>query len=93
MKNIEHLKLSHNFRRKAMASILIASVIVFLSQTTIAQNSWSIEFRPNANFAIQKSGEANLNMGYGAEGIFAYRFMSHLLMQDGVGTISDQIKK
>lgn len=83
MNNKEHLKEVQNFKRKLTSLMLLASAIVFFSQTTFAQNRWSFEFRPNANFAIQKLGEANLNVGYGTEGTFAYRFMSHLSVYAG----------
>jgi hypothetical protein len=39
--------------------------MIFISQSTFAQNRWSIEFRPGVNYATQKLGEANLDVGFG----------------------------
>jgi hypothetical protein len=63
---------------KVMATMLLAIAMMCVSQITFAQDRWSIELRPGVNFATKKLGEANLNTGFGAEGIIAYRFMPHL---------------
>jgi long-subunit fatty acid transport protein len=73
MKNINF------FKRGFMLAIAIMSV----SQITFAQDRWSLEVRPGANFATKKLGDANLKTGYGIEGTVAYRFMPHLALYAG----------
>lgn len=66
-----------------MAAMLIAIVMVCVSQLTFAQDRWSFEFRPGVNFASKKLGGTNLDTGFGLEGSFAYRFMPHLAVYAG----------
>ena len=72
-----------NFRGIATATVLLAIVLAFSSQFTVAQDRWSFELRPGVNFATKKLGDANLNTGFGAEGTFAYRFMPNLSVYAG----------
>jgi hypothetical protein len=83
MKSNRQLQVNHDFKRKVIFTILMLIAMVFISQSTFAQNRWSIEFRPGVNYATQKLGEANLDVGFGAEGTFAYRFIPHLSIYAG----------
>ena len=59
----------------------------FLLSTTIsmAQDKWSVELRPNLNFATTDIGNADLNTGFGFELAVGYRFMEHLGAYAGWG--------
>lgn len=83
MKSNRQLQANHYFKRKVKVPIVIWIVMVFISQSTFAQNRWSMELRPGVNYATQKLGKANLDVGFGAEGTFAYRFMPHLSIYAG----------
>ncbi len=83
MKNNQQLQTIHDFKRRVVVPILMSLAMVFISQSTFAQNRWSIELRPGVNYATQKLGEANLDLGFGAEGAIAYRFMPHVSIYAG----------
>jgi hypothetical protein len=54
------------------------------AQDTI-QKRWAIEARGGANYAINKLGDANLDVGYGFEGTVAFRFIGPLAVYGGWG--------
>jgi len=83
MKSNRQLQVKHYFKRKVKVPILIWIAMLFISQSTFAQNRWIIELRPAVNYATQNLGEANLNTGFGAESTFAYRFMPQLSIYAG----------
>ena len=58
-------------------------IIFLLFNQTIAQDKWSLEFRPGANYATQDIADADLGLGFGAELTIAYRFMPHLAAYAG----------
>lgn len=57
---------------------LVAVILMSLSLTAEAQDRWSLEFRPGANFATTGLGDADLKTGFGAEATVAYRFLPSL---------------
>ncbi len=60
--------------------------IFFLSASiSIAQDKWTVEFRPNLNFVTKDLGSADLNTGFGTEVAVGYRFMEHLGAYAGWG--------
>ena len=77
------MKEKDNFNGTTISTMLLAIVLVCISQITFAQDRWSFEVRPGVNFATKKLGEANLKTGYGFEGALAYRFMPHLAVYAG----------
>jgi Outer membrane protein beta-barrel domain len=64
--------------RKTVATMVMVIVMACVAQIAVAQNRWSFELRPGANFATEKLGDVKLTTGFGFEGAFAYRFMPHL---------------
>ena len=58
-------------------------IIFLLFNQTIAQDKWSLEFRPGINYATQNIADADLGLGFGAELTIAYRFMPHLAAYAG----------
>lgn len=77
------MKTKSVLKGNTMATMLLAIVLVGISQITYAQDRWSFELRPGANFPTSKLGDTNLKTGYGAEGVFAYRFMQHMAVYAG----------
>ncbi len=71
------------FYGKSVATIVFAIVFLCISHFSNAQNRWSFEVRPGVNIPTHKLGDINLNMGYGAEGVFAYQVMPHLGLYAG----------
>lgn len=60
-------------------------LVLFAFQTLSAQDRFSVELRGGASFATEKLGDTDLAIGFGFEGILAYRFMSHLGVYAGWG--------
>ena len=58
-------------------------IIFLLFNQTIAQDKWSLEFRPGINYATQNIADADLGLGFGAELTIAYSFMPHLAAYAG----------
>jgi hypothetical protein len=75
MKNIETPPL---ISRKVLFPFLLGITVLFISNVAVAQNKWSITFRPGVNFPTKDLGDADLKTGFGLEGTVAYRFMPHL---------------
>ena len=63
---------------KNLILTLSALTIIFFSQPAAAQDKWSLEFRPGADFAAEDISNAHLGQGYGTELTIAYRLMPHL---------------
>lgn len=63
--------------------IIAGAILVIASQNIYAQNKWSFELKPGANFATKDLGDANLQTGFGFEGAFAYKFIPHLAAYAG----------
>lgn len=74
-----------NLKRKAIVIVIVAFTMMCFSQTTFAQDRWSIELRPGINIATKKLGEADLKTGFGGEGTVAFRFLPHLAVYAGWG--------
>lgn len=66
-------------------TLLIAVAILLAAQTSYAQNSFSLELRTGVDFATQELGDADLNTGFGFDGILSYRFMPHTSIFGGWG--------
>ncbi|MBE0661470.1 MAG: porin family protein [Bacteroidales bacterium] len=66
---------------------LTAAVIAVLSISSFAQknNRFGIELNGGASFATQKLSEAELNTGFGFEGILQYHFLPQLGVYGGWG--------
>lgn len=63
--------------KKLLLTIVALTLLTSFNQS-IAQDKWSLEFRPGANYATQDIADADLGLGFGAELTIAYRFMPHL---------------
>lgn len=72
------MKTKGSFVRLAIATVFIGIAVLCVSRSTFAQNRWSFEIRPGIDFPTTKLGDANLKTGFGVEGAFSYRFMTHL---------------
>ena len=64
---------------------IIGMVLMLTVQMTNAQNRISWEFRTGVDFATQELGNADLNTGFGFDGMLAYRFMPHTSVFGGWG--------
>lgn len=58
--------------------LLISLLVFFLVQPLFAQEHWSLKISTCAAFATENLAEAELNTGFGFEGVVAYRFLPHL---------------
>lgn len=84
MKNkVLRIRIWENYRMGFFAVLLI--VFGFTSQNALAQtdNRFAVEFRPGVNFATSNPGGADVNFGYGLEGVFSYRLFSTLSVYAG----------
>jgi len=79
------MKAKSDFQGRARAVMTLAIAMMFLSQSGFAQNRFSFEFRPGVNFATRELGDANLKTGFGFEGVFSYRVLSHFGIYAGWG--------
>ena len=68
--------------KKLLLSTAVLIMFVHFNQT-IAQDKWSLEFRPGVNYATQDIADADLELGFGTELTIAYRFMPHLAAYAG----------
>jgi hypothetical protein len=68
--------------KKLLLSAAVLIMFLHFNQT-IAQDKWSLEFRPGVNYATQDIADANLEPGFGTELTIAYRFMPHLAAYAG----------
>lgn len=72
--------------KKLITILSIIGIVLTLSvQTVNAQNNISWEIRTGADFATQELGNADLNTGFGFDGILSYRFMPHTAVFGGWG--------
>lgn len=53
-------------------------LLLLISSSFIAQNKWSVEFRPGLNFPSDDIGASKIETGFGFEATVGYRFMEHL---------------
>lgn len=76
-----------NRKKLFQKAVVIVSIIALIgvSQSALAQDRLSFEFRPGVSLATKDLGDANLKTGFGFEGTFAYRFMPHLSVYAGWG--------
>ena len=68
--------------KKLLLSTAVLIMFLLFNQT-IAQDKWSLEFRPGVNYATQDIADADLELGFGTELTIAYRFMPHLAAYAG----------
>jgi hypothetical protein len=68
--------------KKLLLSTAVLIMFLLFNQT-IAQDKWSLEFRPGVDYATQDIADADLGLGFGAELTIAYRFMPHLAAYAG----------
>ena len=68
--------------KKLLLTIVALTLLTGLNQS-IAQDKWSLEFRPGINYATQDIADADLELGFGTELTIAYRFMPHLAAYAG----------
>lgn len=68
--------------KKLLLSTAVLIMFLLFNQT-IAQNKWSLEFRPGADYAAQDIADADLELGFGTELTVAYRFMPRLAAYAG----------
>lgn len=60
--------------------LLLVALLCFFSYRSIAQETekrFGFELSTGASFALSKPGDTQLNPGFGAEGIFHYRFLTN----------------
>ncbi|MGZ8558141.1 MAG: outer membrane protein [Chitinophagaceae bacterium] len=69
--------------KSSITTIFIGTLLLMIAHTADAQNRWSVELRPGANFTTKNLGDANLKNGFGFEGAFAYRFIPQLAAYAG----------
>ncbi len=65
--------------------ILFVALLLMISQVSVAQDRWGLEFRPSVNFPTSDLDDATLKTGFGYEVVLAYRFMPHLSVYGGWG--------
>jgi hypothetical protein len=68
--------------KKLLLSTAVLIMFVHFNQT-IAQDKWSLEFRPGVDYATQDIADADLGIGFGAELSIAYRFTPHFAAYAG----------
>lgn len=68
--------------KRLLLNVVALSIVLF-SYQAIAQDKWSLEFRPGVDFATKDISDADLGLGFGFEGTIAYRFMPHLAAYGG----------
>ena len=72
---------------KTKVTILLALLVIATLSAKAQENEkrFGIEVSSGASFATGKLNETSLNTGFGAEGIFHYRFLPHLGVYAGWG--------
>ena len=68
--------------KKLILTTAVLTLFVLFNQS-IAQDKWSLEFRPGVDYATKDIVDADLELGFGAELTIAYRFMPHLAAYAG----------
>ncbi|SHE89521.1 Outer membrane protein beta-barrel domain-containing protein [Fodinibius roseus] len=71
--------------KSIIKTILLSATIILVTQSVYAQNIFSLELRTGADFATQELGDADLNTGFGFDGILTYRIMPHTSIFGGWG--------
>lgn len=72
-------------KRIILLSSMIGMVLMLMVQMTNAQSRISWELRTGVDFTTQELGNADLNTGFGFDGILSYRFMPHTSVFGGWG--------
>lgn len=75
---------------KTTKTFLLGVLILLFTQILYAQDSFSLELRTGADFATQELGDADLNTGFGFDGILAYHFsltLPYLAAGDGITSL------
>jgi len=74
-----------NAAKHFLAIFLPVSFTIFLILPNISksQGHWGLEFRPGADFATKKLGDANLKTGFGFEGTVKYYFVPSISVYAG----------
>lgn len=62
---------------KTILSLLTGLALFFIVENSNAQSPLSWEIRTGIDVATQKLGDADLNTGFGFDGVLTYRFMPH----------------
>lgn len=70
---------------KTTTFFLLGVAFLLVTQTLYAQNRMSLELRTGADFPTQELGDADLNTGFGFDGILTYRIMPHTSLFGGWG--------
>lgn len=65
--------------------LLISVLVLTVAQMTFAQSRISWEIRTGVDFATQKLGNADLNTGFGFDGILSYQFVPYTSVFGGWG--------
>ena len=63
---------------EAVRVLLCNIVFMLCSIVAIAQNEWSLNFRPGVNFATKNLGDAKLKTGFGFDGTLGYKLTPQL---------------
>jgi len=72
-------------KREISLISIIGIVLMLTAQMADAQSRISWELRTGVDFATQELGNADLNTGFGFDGILSYRFMPHTSVFGGWG--------
>lgn len=72
-------------KTKVLITIALISALALSSFAQENEKRFGFELNGGASFATRKLDDANLNTGFGFEGIFHYRFMPHTGVYGGWG--------
>jgi len=72
-------------KRLLLLLSIIGMLIMLTAEVASAQSRISWEIRTGVDFATQELGNADLNTGFGLDGILSYRFMPHTSVFGGWG--------
>lgn len=70
---------------KSITTLLLSIFFLSAMQLANAQNRFNWEIRAGVDFATQELGNADLNTGFGFDGILTYQFMPHTGVFGGWG--------
>ncbi len=70
---------------KNLKNFVVATILIMLTSTILAQEKWALELRPNLNFPTDKIGDTDLKTGFGFEVAINYNFIEHVGVYAGWG--------
>jgi opacity protein-like surface antigen len=70
---------------KKSITLFVGMLILVLSSQIEAQSKWSFDLKSGVSYATEDLGDADLGVGIGFDGTFAYRILPHLSAYAGWG--------